>query len=149
MPPLSLFILMALVAGFSLPTQAGINAQLNLWTRSPVWAAAVSFAVGTAALILYGLALCIPWPAAADAAGRPWWIWSGGVLGAFFVAATVVLVPRLGAATMITLIVAGQMIASLLLDHYGLLGYPVRPMNLERLFGVALVVAGAWLIRRF
>ncbi len=149
MPPLSLFILMALVAGFSLPTQAGINAQLNLWTRSPVWAAAVSFAVGTAALILYGLALRIPWPAAADAAGRPWWIWSGGVLGAFFVAATVVLVPRLGAATMITLIVAGQMIASLLLDHYGLLGYPVRPMNLERLFGVALVVAGAWLIRRF
>jgi transporter family-2 protein len=138
---------MALLAGISVPTQAGINAQLGLWTRSPVLAAAISFAVGTLTLIIYTLVTRIPMPNLANASGHPWWIWIGGALGAFFVTATIILVPKLGATTMVTLVLAGQMFASLLLDHFGGLGYPVHPISLGRIAGVLLVCGGVWLIK--
>jgi transporter family-2 protein len=143
------FILMAILAGISVPTQAGINAQLGLWTRSPVLASTISFAVGTLTLIIYSLAARIPLPMLATAGNHPWWVWFGGMLGAFFVTATIILVPKLGATVMVALILAGQMFASLLLDHFGLLGYPLHPINLGRVAGVLLVCAGVWLIRYF
>ena len=143
----TLFLLMALLAGISVPTQAGINAQLGLWTRSPVLAATISFAVGTLTLIIYALVTRIPMPSLANAGNHPWWVWIGGTLGAFFVTATIILVPKLGATTMVTLVLAGQMFASLLLDHFGGLGYPVHPISLGRIAGVLLVCGGVWLIR--
>ncbi len=149
MSPTVLLFLIALLAGFSVPTQAGINAQLNLWTRSPVLASAISFAVGTLALVAYTLVARIPMPSLASLSGHPWWIWTGGALGAFFVAATIILAPKLGATTMVALILAGQMVASLLLDHFGWLGYPLHPVSLGRVAGVLLVCAGIWLIRFF
>jgi transporter family-2 protein len=143
------FLLMALVAGISVPTQAGINAQLGLWTRSPVLASTISFMVGTLTLILYSLITRIPLPSFATAVNHPWWIWIGGALGAFFVTTTIILVPKLGATTMVALILAGQMFASLLLDHFGWLGYPLQPISLGRIAGVVLVCGGVWLIRFF
>jgi transporter family-2 protein len=147
MPTTTLFILMALFAGFSVPTQAGINAQLVHWTRSPVLASTISFAVGTLTLIVYALATRISLPSLATAGHHPWWVWCGGALGAFFVTATIILVPKLGATTMVTSILAGQMVASLLLDHFGLLGYPVHPISMARVLGVLLVGVGVWLIK--
>jgi len=149
MSPTLFYILLAIAAGFCLPTQAGINAQLNLYTRSPVLAATVSFAVGTVALIAYALVTRTPLPPLAAAAGQPWWIWSGGFLGAFFVAVVVVLVPKLGATTMLGLILAGQLLASLFLDHFGLIGYAVHPISAGRLIGVALLATGVLLIRNY
>ena len=143
----TLFLLMALVAGISVPTQAGINAQLGLWTRSPVLAATISFAVGTLTLVIYALVTRIPLPSLATAANHPWWVWIGGALGAFFVTATIMLVPKLGATTMVTTILAGQMFASLLLDHFGGLGYPLHPISPGRIAGVLMVCGGVWLIK--
>jgi transporter family-2 protein len=140
------FIMLAIVAGFCLPTQAGINAQLNLWSRSAIMAATISFAVGTIGLAAYCLILRVPWPAEDPFSRYPWWIWTGGFLGAFLVASTVVLAPRLGAAYMVALIVAGQMMA---LDHFGWLGYQVHPANGLRMLGVVLLVGGVVLIRLF
>jgi len=85
------YLLLAIVAGSCLPTQAGINTQLSLWTRSPILAAAVSFAVGTLGLVLYAVFLRIPLPAMTMLSGYPWWIWSGGLWGAFFVVAMVLI----------------------------------------------------------
>lgn len=143
------FILLAFVAGFCLPTQAGINTQLNLWSQSAILAATISFAVGTIGLLVYGLILRIPWPAVGTINQHPWWIWTGGLLGAFLVASTVVLAPRLGAASMIALIIAGQMAASLALDHFGWLGYQVHPISGLRILGGGLLVSGVALIRLF
>ena len=140
------YFALALAAGFCLPTQAGINSRLNLWTQSPILAAAISFAVGTLALCLYALTMRIPLPAYADAGQHPWWVWTGGLLGAFLVAATVMLAPKLSAGTMIALIVTGQMITSVVLDHFGLVGYPVHPVNTLRLAGVVMLVGGVALI---
>lgn len=149
MPPLFFYIVLALAAGLCLPTQAGINAQLGEWTRSPVLAALISFAVGTAALFVYALIARIPLPALASVGAQPWWLWSGGLLGAFFVAVAVVLVPKLGATTMLALILAGQLLASLVFDHFGLLGFPIHPISAGRLLGVALLGAGVLLIRAY
>ena len=143
------FILLAFVAGFCLPTQAGINTQLNLWSQSAILAATISFAVGTIGLLVYGLILRIPWPAVGTINQHPWWIWTGGLLGAFFVAATIVLAPRLGATSMIALIIAGQMTTSVVLDHFGWLGYQMHPISGVRILGVFLLVGGVVLIRLF
>ena len=143
------FILLAFVAGFCLPTQAGINTQLNQWSQSAILAATISFAVGTIGLFIYALILRIPWPAFGTINQHPWWIWTGGLLGAFLVASTVVLAPRLGAAAMIALIIAGQMTASLALDHFGWLGYQVHPISGLRVLGGVLLVSGVALIRLF
>jgi len=147
MSNMTLFVLLGIIAGISVPTQAGINAQLGLWTKSPVIAATISFAVGTMTLVIYTFATRIPLPAIAAIGSHPWWIWTGGALGAFFVTATIMLVPKLGATTMVATILAGQMLASMLLDHFGALGYPLHPVSFGRIAGVALVCAGVWLIK--
>jgi transporter family-2 protein len=141
--------LLALAAGTCIPTQAGINARLSLWARSPVLAATISFLVGTVVLTGYVLAARLPLPALRSAAAQPWWLWSGGVLGAFFVAVTIYLAPRLGATNMLAWVLAGQMLAAMTLDHFGLLGYPLHPLSLGRLAGIVLLIAGVLLIRIF
>ena len=143
------YILMAVVAGSFLPTQAGINSQLNLWTRSPILTASISFAVGTLSLIGFALILRVPLPDTTAAGRYPWWIWTGGFMGAFFVASAVVLAPKLGAASMVSLIIAGQMLASIFLDHFGVIGYPVHPFNIWRFVGVICIVVGVVLIKIF
>jgi bacterial/archaeal transporter family-2 protein len=148
MSPLVIMILLALVAGACLPAQAGINAGLVRWAGSAVIAAAVSFAVGTVALGAYTLAARLPLPSFAQAGQEPWWAWSGGVLGAFYVSAIIFVAPRLGAASTLALVVAGQMAASLVLDHFGWLGFRVQPANIPRLLGALLLVGGVVLMRR-
>lgn len=143
-----LFLLLALAAGVLLPVQAGLNAQLRAALGSPVAAALVSFLVGTAGLATVALLLRTPLPL-----GRAWatatpWQWSGGLIGAVYVLAAIVLAPRLGAATLIAAVVAGQMITSLVLDQYGLVGFPVHSLTLVRLLGAVLVIAGVILIQR-
>ncbi|MFZ5811914.1 MAG: DMT family transporter [Thermodesulfobacteriota bacterium] len=141
------FVLMALTAGILIPVQAGINSLLGRAVGGAEAAAFVSFLVGTLVLGTYVLVFGISLPIGRTLAVSPWWYWTGGAFGAFFVAASVVLVPRLGAGVMMSVIVAGQIAASLALDHFGVLGYPARPMDLMRLAGAALVVVGVFLVR--
>lgn len=149
MPTTWFFILLAVVAGAMMPTQAAVNNKLAFFVQHPVLAAFISFAVGTLALFLYILTTGIPLNQLAGAKNAPMAAWMGGICGAFFVAAVVVLVPRFGVALTFSLLIAGQMIATLPIDHFGFLGTPVREINLPRLLGVALVILGVILIRRF
>ena len=144
-----LLVLLALAAGICIPTQAGINTQLSFWTRSPVLAATISFLIGSLALLGYALATRLPLPAWRSALEQPWWLWSGGILGAFFVAVTIYLAPRLGATNMLAWVLAGQMLAALALDHFGALGYPLHPLSLGRAVGVLLLIGGAFMVRAF
>jgi len=143
-----LLLLLALAAGVLLPVQAGVNAQLRSVVGSPLTAALVSFLVGTAGLGTAAVIFRAPMALRAAWAVSPWWLWVGGLIGALYVVATIVLAPRLGAATLVAAVVAGQMIASLLLDQYGLLGFPTHPMNGLRVLGAALVIVGVILVQR-
>jgi transporter family-2 protein len=140
-------LLLAVLAGAVLPVQAGINAQLRVTLGNPLAAALVSFLIGTAALGLIQLGARIPLPPLAVLERAPWWHWTGGLLGAVYVGMTIVLAPRLGAATLIAAVVAGQMVTSLLLDHYALVGFAAHPLSLQRILGAALVIGGVALVR--
>ncbi len=142
----TVLLLMGLLAGAVLPTQAGINAMLTeQWARNPVLTACASFAVGTVALAGWVFVARLP---VASPAGTSWWHWTGGLLGAFFVAAVTFLAPRLGAVTTVVLVIAGQLVVASLLDHFGLLGYRQRSFDLMRALGVAFVLVGVFLVRR-
>ncbi len=142
-----LYLFVCLLAGALMPLQAGVNAQLARWVGHPVTASLVSFAVGALALLVATLAFFRGWPEPDRLAGAPWWIWVGGLLGAFYVLGSVVTAPRLGAATLVALILAGQATASLLVDHFGWVGFPENPVSPGRIAGLLLVAAGVALVR--
>src|SRR5215210_8532471 len=142
------FLLLALAAGVLLPVQAGLNAQLRSALGSPIAAAFISFLVGTIALTVATLLFRVSLPVGRAWAGTHAVQWSGGMIGALYVLAAVVLAPKLGAGTLVAAVVAGQMITSLLLDHYGLIGFPVHSLSSLRVIGAALVIAGVVLIQR-
>jgi bacterial/archaeal transporter family-2 protein len=143
------YLLFAFAAGAVLPFQAGINAQLAHWVESPIRAAFVSFAVGAVAFLLASLLVFKPLPSTARLVEAPWWVWLGGLLGGFYVLSAVVTAPHLGAATLIALVVAGQSVASLLVDQFGMVGFAEQHVSVGRIAGMALVVAGVVLVRVF
>ncbi|NDK40059.1 DMT family transporter [Pseudoxanthomonas gei] len=139
-------IALALLIGMLLPLQALINASLGKQTTGPLFASLASFVVG-------GVVLAVWWLASKPsldlaALGRvPWWAWTGGLIGAVYVAAATMLIPRMGAAALICLVVFGQVAGSLLLDHFGVL-HARQPIDGLRVFGALLVIAGALLVVR-
>jgi len=144
-----MIMLTALVAGALMPVQAGINARLREFLGDPIMASLVSFCVGTMALAAFALITRVPWPTLAAAAQAPWWSWFGGALGAFFVAVTIILAFKLGATGLMAWIIAGQLVASVLLDHSGALGFAVREASWQRLVGVLLLLGGAVLVNEY
>lgn len=139
-----IFLLMAFVIGLVIPLQSAINSSLRdtLGSGSMV-AALVSFAVGTLSLLLAALATGQPLATLGGLSRIPWWQWLGGALGAFFVFGTTLLGPRIGLAAMVSLIVAGQVLSSLIFDRFGLVGLPVREISWIRLTGAVLILVGA------
>ena len=143
------FILLALAAGAMMPTQAATNNKMAMVVDSPILSAFISFVVGTVALFAYVLISGVPLGNLSAAKEAPALAWIGGLLGAFFVASAVTLVPRLGVAMTFSLIIAGQMLVTLVIDHFGLLGVPVKEVSLPRIGGILLITAGVVLIRRY
>jgi transporter family-2 protein len=139
--------LMAVLVGAGLTIQIGMNATVRLTIGSPVLATVINFAIGLVALVLVAVASGARM-APGSAATVPAWAWLGGLLGAIYVAATTVLGPRLGAAALLALTLAGQMAAALVVDHLGAIGFPQNPVTPARLLGTALLVAGVLLIMR-
>ena len=138
----------ALAAGVVLPVQFGVNSQLRTFVGGPLAAdAAISFVVGAVALGVAALVVQTSLPG--SVASAPWWAWTGGLLGALFVLASIILTPRLGAATTIGLILTGQVLASIVIDHFGLIRVPVHEASFPRIIGALLIVAGVVMVQRF
>lgn len=142
-----LVFLTLLLAGAATALQGPTNARLVTAVGSPLNAAFVSFAVGTVALGLLALVLQTR-PDVGAMKALPWWAWMGGLYGCAFVVSAAWGVPRLGVATTITVMIAGQLLLSLALDHFGALGVEKQPLSLGRIAGVALVIGGVVLVRR-
>ena len=138
----------ATAVGAALVVQIGLNAALRVQFGSAAWAAAVNFVIGTVGLLAFALASRAPTPTFAQAAAVPWCAALGGLLGAAYVASSTVLGPRLGAATFTALVVGAQMIASLVVDHYGLVGFQENAATLWRVVGAVLIVVGVVLVTR-
>ena len=144
-----LYLLYAVAAGAMLPVQFGVNSQLAHWLGSPIRAAFVSFLVGTMVLLVVAAFVRKPLPSVARLGDVPWWVWIGGLLGAFYVTGSIVTAPRLGAVTLTAAIVFGQTLASLLVDQFGWVGFKEHQATPGRLVGVLLVAVGIVLVRAF
>jgi bacterial/archaeal transporter family-2 protein len=146
-PAALLPVLLVLAAGALIAIQAPTNALLVRAGGSPVLAALISFAVGTAALLVVWL-MSANRPGAAAFTNLRWYAWLGGLYGATYVAVAAYAAPRIGLASLITIGIAGQIAMALWLDQAGAFGLPREPINLGRMLGALLVFAGVVLVRR-
>ncbi|WP_372643984.1 DMT family transporter [Ancylomarina sp.] len=142
-------MLLALVVGCLLPLQASINAKLGTFLKAPLMAAMVNFIVGGFILLTVIIGTRTPNNILLAIREAPAHAWVGGLMGSIYVTSIIFLVPRLGAALSFGLIIAGQMVFSLALDHFGLFGVPVQPVNWGRIAGVLLIFVGILLIQKF
>ena len=137
------------VGGFLTPVQASVNATLGRTLGHPVSAAVLSTSVSFTLLLVTALIIRVPLPGAASFAG-PWWIYvSGGTIGAIFVFFLLFSAPIIGATAMIGAVIAGQLIGSVALDHFGAFGLPQQVLSPGRALGIAFLIGGVLLIRKF
>jgi transporter family-2 protein len=137
---------LAFVAGIAIAVQTAVNSQLRVRLHDPMHATLVSFVVGTVFAVLYCVSTRSPLPESTIISQSPWWIWTGGLLGVLFIWSSVVVGPRLGVAMFLTLVMAGQMITSLIIDHYGWLHMEAVKANPWRVIGVVIVMVGATIV---
>ena len=138
---------LAVIAGAVVPFQSAINANLTRGLGHPLWATLASLLVSIVVLLPIMLAMRLPLPSLTFITKAPLWMWAGGAFGVCFISLALMLLPKLGASGFIALALAGQVAASLVLDHFGLFGLVERQMTLPRVVGAVLLMAGVALIQ--
>ena len=137
------YLIIALAAGVALATQSAINTQLaKAMSGEAVIATFISFAVGTIVLFFIAWVKTDLWGNLSTIPSQPWWKLIGGVLGAIVVFTTVLLAPKLGITAMLFFIIVGQLITATTIDHFGLIGMPIREVNITKLIGLIIVAFG-------
>ncbi len=145
-----IYISIAIISGATLAMQPGINNLVAMKLGNPFLASLLSFVTGSILLLGVTLALRVRLPELETMGLLPWWSWiASGVIGATAVTSALMVAPRLGASVWISLFIFGQIVLSMLLDHYGWLGFEVHPLNNGRAIGAFLLVIGVTLIVRF
>ena len=140
-------LLIATFAGAAVPFQGGANAALGRALGHPLWATLASLAVSALCILPILIWLRVPLPTLAGLSGQPKWIWIGGVAGALYVTAALLLMPKLGAANFMIAVIAGQIVAALVIDWTGAVGLASRPVDATRLVGTAIVLFGAIMVQ--
>ncbi|HEY8403090.1 MAG TPA: DMT family transporter [Flavobacteriales bacterium] len=142
-----IWVIVSFLAGAFLPIQAGINAKLGKAASSPAVASLLSFFVGLMALIVYVLVTQQNY-SLKGLKEAPAYTWTGGLIGAFYVTIIILAFPRIGPGLTFGLVIAGQLLLSIIMEHYQLLGAHHHPVNIARVIGMLLIVAGVVLIKR-
>ncbi|MBL3592605.1 MAG: DMT family transporter [Synergistaceae bacterium] len=140
----SALLLLLLLGGAATALQPSVNGSLAQKV-GVLESAFLSFAVGAA--VLLPLALTRGQGSLTHLGKTSWWEWLGGPLGAVYVLALIVAVPRLGTTVGFSMIIAAQLATGLFLDATDFCGFGAHAVTLPRLVGVALVFFGAWLVR--
>lgn len=140
--------LVALLAGAGTAVQSGMNAQLRESLGHSLLGAAVNFTLGLFCLCGFVLILKVPLPSIEGIRAVPTWAWFGGIFGAFYVGSITFAAHSLGAVLMLALILTGQLCASMVIDHFGLLGFPQQTLSMQRLIAVSLLLTSLVLLKR-
>jgi bacterial/archaeal transporter family-2 protein len=143
-----IYYMIALAIGFGMAVQSGVNTLLRNIVGEPLQASIINFCVGIAGLLAvavltgkFTLSQTINW------SDLSWWKLTGGLIGAFYIYAIIVAVPKIGPANMFSLVVAGQVITAIVLDHFGLFGFAVHPLNWVRMMGAVLLIVSVYIIQ--
>ncbi len=140
-------ILLAVAVGIATSYQSGINAKVAQFTPTRLHGGLINFLGGFVVMLVVVSLTRSELPNQAKLAQAPWWAWTGGVLGAFFVTMALVLVPKIGAANLAAGIIAGQLVGSIIIDHFGHMGLPQQPITPGRVAGVVLIAGGVACVR--
>jgi len=141
---------LAIFLGAVLTTQVATNTQLGKALGNPYIPATVNMATGLIVTVALTWGLTSEWPSREMMRAAPWYLWlAGGVLGVTYLTGNILLAPKLGAGALVALVVAGQLIFSVLLDHFGWLGFAQHSAGIARLAGCSLMIAGVVLISKF
>lgn len=140
-------ILLAMLVGLATSYQPGANAKFASVNSSPIYGGIANFGIGFTIVLIVTMLMRAPPPTGAKLATLPWWAWSGGFLGAFFVCMAILLIRRMGAANYFAAMVVGQFVGSMVIDHFGHVGLPVHSFSWGRAVGVVLMLAGLVCIR--
>ncbi len=143
-----LIYLLPVLCGVTITTQASVNSQLRHTIHNPIAAAFISFVVGTIILFFAVVAYRHGFPSISELKEVSWHQYTGGLLGAFFVTVIIFTLPKIGSANMFILIIAGQLITSLLYDHFGILGAPIQSVNWKKIAGVVMVIVGVYIANK-
>lgn len=141
-----LFYFLPILSGVAIAVQAIVNGQLRTAIGSPLVAALISFLTGTLLLLLLIIITRPAIPSLVTLQQVSWVKWTGGLLGAFFVTAVIVSIQKIPSANLFALIITSQFITALLIDHFGFFGAMQTSVNPIKIAGVALLIAGAYLI---
>lgn len=144
------FMIIAFLAGIGLSIQAGTNSLLGRVLQNPVMASLINFLVGLIPLsILVALLTSDFHRTLAHVPKTKWWMWVGGFLGASLVTMAIFTAPKIGSSRMFALVICGQLLGSLIIDHFGLLGLPQQPINFMRIVGVLFILGGVLIVQNF
>lgn len=135
-------------AGVLLIFQPLMNAILARAIGSPFGATLVSLIVSVTGALLMVAITGRGTMTRETLATVPWWVFLAGLVGLVFVLAGVTVAPVTGALLFIMCVIAGQLFGALVVDHFGLFGVAVRHISVARLAGLALVLAGAFLVQK-
>jgi bacterial/archaeal transporter family-2 protein len=141
-----IYLLAALAGGMFIPVQVALNTLLRRYVGEPMQVTLISYLAGTLTALLVCLVARYPLPTTAALSQTSWWMWAGGCLGTLYVWSTIIATLRIGATLTLALTFAGQMIAALVLDHYGAIGLTKYPASPTRIAGVVLVFLGVSLV---
>jgi len=139
---------LGLLAGASALLQQVVLANLRTALGSAYWAILSSYIVGTLAMIVVVIAMREPMFTMSAVAKSSPVSWAAGVFGVIYIVLSIMLIPRLGAATVLALLVAGQLLAAIAFDHFGVFGLEKHPVDMYRAAGAVLLITGVMLIRR-
>lgn len=146
-----IFYLLSLISGFALTLQVGINGALRSKIGNPILSSFISFAVGALGLALVFFFTILKGtntlPDSNNVKSISWWMFTGGLLGAFYIFVTIFTSPKIGFANMFSLVICGQIILSVIFDHFGLLGNQTHLLNPYRIVGVILLILGVYIIQ--
>ncbi|WP_291580369.1 DMT family transporter [Clostridium sp. UBA6640] len=146
-----IYYFLALISGFALTLQAGINAELRSKIGSPILSSLISFAAGTIALIIIFSFTVLSGSSSQqnfiNIKNTSWWMFTGGLLGAFYIFTNIFTSPKIGFANMFSLVICGQIILAVIFDHFGLLGNPIHTINPLRILGIIVLVLGVYIIQ--
>jgi transporter family-2 protein len=141
------YFFIALLIGCGGPIQAGINSTLAKTLGHPLLGAITNTMVATLAILIVILLFKVQLPTFKSIANAPWWAWCGGIIGAFSVFGALNYAPKMGAAAYVSVTVLGIVSASLILDHFGAIGFQKHPITFGKLFGAGMVVCGMAIIQ--
>ncbi len=144
-----LWLALALLAGAMIPIQTAFNTNLGKTFGSPFLSTLAVFVVATLTIIVTVAVMRTGLPSVETIQTAPWWAWLGGILGVFYIVLLIFLTPKLGVGTVTGLVVAGQIVTAVIIDHFGLLNFPIHSLNIYRIAGVAMMIGGVILVRRF